>query len=183
MVELNALTPCSNLALPVSCGHGHLREVELGPLTSLAPYNKDQQKALSDALQKAHGLDYPAPNKAYIGNGVQILWFGRDIAMLAGAYPDAGLHRLAAITDQSDAWVAVELSGQASADVLARLVPVDVRSTVLSKGSTIRSLLGHMSASITPTGSDTYLILVFRSMAETLVHELQEAMEAVAARG
>ena len=40
-----------------------------------------------------------------------------------------------------------------------------------------------LNASITRTGAETFLILVFRSMAETLRHDLKEAMEAVAARG
>lgn len=182
MVELASLSPCSELPLPLSHGHAHLHEVDLGPLASLAPF-KDQQKAVSDTLQKKYGVGYPAPNEVQMRGAVKILWFGRDMALIAGVQPDPQLHRLAAITDQSDAWVAVELSGKNSVDVLARLVPVDMRATVARQGSTVRTLLGHMNASITPMGSDTFLILVFRSMAETLVHELQEAMEAVAARG
>jgi len=182
VVELTSLSPCADLSLPVSCGQTRLHEVDLGPLASLAPY-KDQQKALSDALKKAHGVTYPAPNAAQINDAVRILWFGRDMALIAGVRPDPKLYPFAAITDQSDAWAAVELSGKGSVDVLARLVPVDMRASVMPQGSTVRTVLGHMNASITPTGIDTYLILVFRSMAETLVHELQEAMEAVAARG
>ena len=181
MVELSSLSPCSELALPISRGQAQLHEVDLGPLASLAPY-KDQQKALSEVLKKAHGLGYPAPYEVLVNDAVRILWFGRDMALIVGVRPDPKLHAMAAITDQSVAWVAVELSGKGSVDVLARLVPVDMRASVLHQGSTVRTLLGHMSASITPTGNDTYLILVFRSMAETLVHELQEAMEAVAWR-
>lgn len=182
MVELMSLTPCSDLSLPLSRGQALLHEVDLGPLTSLAPF-KDRQKALSDALQKAHGLSYPAPNEAHFDDPAKILWFGRDMAMLAGVQPDPELRRIAAVTDQTDAWAAVALSGASSVDVLARLVPVDLRAQTLRSGCTVRTLLGHMNASITPTGENAFLILVFRSMAQTLVHEVQEAMEAVAARG
>jgi sarcosine oxidase subunit gamma len=40
-----------------------------------------------------------------------------------------------------------------------------------------------MTASITRTGAESFLILVFRSMAATLVHDLKQAMAAVASRG
>ena len=40
-----------------------------------------------------------------------------------------------------------------------------------------------MMASITRLGADDFQIMVFRSMAATLVGELKTAMEAVAARG
>ena len=40
-----------------------------------------------------------------------------------------------------------------------------------------------MNASITRIGEDTFMIAVFRSMAQTLVHDLRTALEAVAARG
>ena len=182
MVELNALTPCYGLNLPISRGQTTLQEADLGQLTSIAPF-QGQQKALSDALKKAHGLGYPGPNETQQKGDARITWFGRDSALLLGVSAPADIGALAAVTDQSDAWVGLELSGAASADVLARLVPVDMRPQTLPEGHTVRTLLGHMNASITPTGKDTYLILVFRSMAETLVHEMQEAMEAVAARG
>jgi sarcosine oxidase subunit gamma len=40
-----------------------------------------------------------------------------------------------------------------------------------------------MMASITRIGAQSFQIMVFRSMARTLVHDLKTAMEAVAARG
>ena len=39
-----------------------------------------------------------------------------------------------------------------------------------------------MMASITRVGENAYLILAFRSMADTLRHDLEEAMRGVAAR-
>ena len=75
------------------------------------------------------------------------------------------------------------LSGAASVDVLARLVPVDLRRTAFPQGHTCRTLVNHMTASVTRQDEDAFLILVFRSMAQTLVEELHEAMEAVALRG
>ena len=91
--------------------------------------------------------------------------------------------KCAAVIDQSDAWASVVLRGSSAVDVLARLVPTDLRPTVFGAGATARTLVGHMSVSITRTEADAFLILVFRSMAQTLIEEITEAMEAVAARG
>jgi len=40
-----------------------------------------------------------------------------------------------------------------------------------------------MNMSLTRTGTETVEIMVFRSMAQTAVHELTQAMTGVAARG
>lgn len=177
MADLIPQTPCA-ARLPLEIGAMRLEETDPGPLTTLAPY-KDKQKTLSDALSAAYGLGYPAPNQTGAAENAQIFWFGRDIALLAGVEPDPALGAHAALTDQSDAWAAVELSGPHVDQVLARFVPIDLRAGAFAQGRTARTLLGHMNVSITRTGADRFLILVFRSMAVTLVDELREVMETV----
>lgn len=101
---------------------------------------------------------------------------------MAGPEPDTSLAIHAALSDQSDAWACVELTGPDVEDVLARLVPVDMRSASFKRGQSVRTLIQHMNGSITRIGADRFLVLVFRSMAATLVHDLKEAMESVAAQ-
>ena len=84
----------------------------------------------------------------------------------------------AAVTDQSDAWAVVALEGDAAEAVLARLVPVDLRVAVFAVGHVAKTMLAHLSVTITRTGQATFEIMVMRSMAKTLVHDLE-----VAARG
>ncbi|WP_254684609.1 hypothetical protein SuNHUV7_26350 (plasmid) [Pseudoseohaeicola sp. NH-UV-7] len=167
---------------PVKIGSVELEEVDAGYLTSFSPY-AGQDKAFSDALKAAHGAAMPGPNRATGKGGARVIWFGACHVLLMGPPPDAALAKLAAMTDQSDAWTVMQLKGQGVADVLARLVPVDLRASHFKRGHTARTDLMHMSASITCTGADTMLIMVFRSMAHTLVHDLKTAMEGVAARG
>lgn len=180
MADLKPQTPLGNMA-PLTIGTTTLAEVDLGPLTSLSPYN-GQGGALSDALKSAHGMALPAPNRATGKGGARAIWFGREQALLVGAEPDAKLAKHAALTDQSDAWATCTLKGAQAADVLARLTPLDLRDSQFKRGHTARSDLMHMNASITRTGADTYLVMVFRSMAQTLLHDLRTAMEGVAAR-
>lgn len=177
---LQAQSPCADL-LPVTIGPWSLREEAPGAITALLPY-AGQQEALSRALGDAHGMAWPAPGRATGKAAARCVWTGRQQAMLIGPAPDAGLARHAALTDQSDAWAVVTLSGPGSKDVLARLVPVDLRAARFRRGHSARTLLGHMSASVTRTGAETFQIMVFRSMAATLVHELKSAMSGLAAR-
>ncbi len=181
MVELKARSPCFDM-LPLKVGHLALAEINPGVLTSVTPF-AGQQDAVSDALTQAYGLAFPAPNRMSAAAKARAIWFGLDAALLIGPPAPSGLDRIAGITDQSDAWVCVDLSGPGYEDALARLVPVDMRIQNFPVGQTVRTLLGHMNASITRTAQDAVLILVFRSMAVSLVHDLKEAMEACAARG
>jgi len=84
--------------------------------------------------------------------------------------------------DQSDSWAVVRLQGAAAQAVLARLTPLDIRSTVFKRGHTARSSLQHMNVSITRVGLQAFEIMAFRSMAKTLVHDICCAMRSVAAQ-
>ncbi|WP_321170030.1 sarcosine oxidase subunit gamma [Sedimentitalea xiamensis] len=103
--------------------------------------------------------------------------------MLAGSEPAPGLSGHAVLVDQSDAWAVVRLQGPQATDVLARLVPVDLRPRHFKRGHTVRTDLMRMNVSITRVADAAFLIMAFRSMAATLVHDLKTAMEGVAARG
>ena len=180
MVELKETSACAGL-LPVSIGAVSLEELPAGNITSLSAFG-DATK-FSAALEKAHGLALPKPNRSTGKDGARCLWFGLREAMLVGPEPDKVLAKHGAVVDQTDAWAVVSLKGAGAVDVLARLVPVDLRDAAFKRGHTVRAPLMHMSASVTKLGQDHFMIMVFRSMAGTLVHDLKGAMAAVAARG
>lgn len=180
MAELLAKSAGAGI-FPVSHGEMVLAELEVGTITSILPY-RGQWDACSDALKAAHGMALPAPLRATGKAGARCLWMGKDQAFLIGPEPDSGLAKHASLTDQSDAWVVVDLSGQGAEAVLARLVPVDLRASVFKRGHTVRTLLQHMSVSITRLGEERFQIMAFRSMARTVAHDLGSAMALVAAR-
>lgn len=181
MVELVAKSPCEGL-LPIEIGTVSLSEVDPGAMTSLAPF-KGRQDAAAEALKSAHGMAWPAVGRATGKAGARAVWFGRAHVLLMGPEPDPSLAASMALTDQSDAWAVVRLEGAGAEEVLARLVPVDLRRASFKRGHTVRTELMHMAASITRVGDMAFQVMVFRSMARTLVHDLKTAMEAVAARG
>lgn len=181
MDSLIAKSPCDGL-LPLTVGSVTLSEEDVGAIHSVAPF-KGQKKALSEGMKAAHGMSFPAANRATGKAGARAVWFGPVQAMLMGPMPDASLVDHAAVVDQSDAWIVVRLEGQGVEDVLARVVPIDLRAAHFKRGHTARTLLFHMTASVTRIGENAFQIMVFRSMAQTLVHDLKRAMEGVAARG
>ena len=181
MDKLVVKSPCQGL-LPLTVGAVTLSEEDPGPIHSVSPF-KGKRRIVSDALKEAHGMVYPSANRAIGKAGARAVWFGPAQAMLMGPTPDAALSQNAAIVDQSDAWAVVRLQGDGVEDVLARLAPVDLSGAQFKRGHTARTLLFHMTASITRVGENAFQIMVFRSMAETLVHNLKRAMEGVASRG
>ncbi|MEY4696319.1 MAG: hypothetical protein RIT14_747 [Pseudomonadota bacterium] len=179
MPELIAKTALAGPA-PLTLLSTTLAEVDIGPITSVAPY-PGQGKAV-DKLLKPLGLAFPAPNTASVSGAARLLWAGRDLAFLIGLAAPEGLSDHAALTDQSDGWACLSLSGPAAVDVLMRLVPIDLRDPAFPAGQTTRSGLNHMQLHITRTGADAFQLLVFRSMARTAWHELAEALQSLAAR-
>ncbi|WP_241559875.1 sarcosine oxidase subunit gamma [Solirhodobacter olei] len=179
MAELLATSPLEGL-VPLSAGPFTLSDAGVARITSVAPF-AGKEKAVSAALKKAHGLAFPAPNTVISKGEARIVWTGRGQAFLIGADP-APLAGIAALTDQSDGWAVLRLDGPEAERVLARKVAVDLRPAVFGEGAVVRTALGHMMSVILRAGAG-FEIFVFRSMAHTAVHEIGEAMRAVAARG
>jgi len=179
VAKLIALT-AAQLALPapVTIGQTTISEAAPQSLTWVAPFD-GQTKAVSAAVKAATGLTLPKPGKTTRTKDAMAIWWGPGQAMLinAAVTPDG-----AASADQTSAWVGLDLTGQDARLILQRLTPQDVRDAAMPVHATAKTLIGHMTASITRTGKDSYRLMVFRSMAATVVHELKRAMTHVAAR-
>ena len=181
MAELMPTSAFGDL-LPLKGARVSVTEVDPGPMTAIAPF-KGKEKSLAGALSRAHGLGWPKPEQSQAKNGARVLWFGHSHALLTGVGPKSTLARHAALTDQSDAWAVVQLDGPGARDVLARLTPLDLRDAQFAVDATARTELAHMQASITRVGREAWQVMVFRSMAATLVHDLDAAIRMIDARG
>lgn len=160
MADLIARTPLAGL-LPVTIGTVTITEVVHDRLTLIAPF-----RARTIA-------GFPAPNRT---TDVMI-WVGQGQALAIGDPGDTG--DAAAVTDQSDAYAIARIAGSGVEDVLARLVPVDLRLPGFAVGHTARTLLGHMTASVIRRDVAVFEVMVMRSMAATLVHDLTRAATGV----
>ena len=168
LITMAALTGQAEHAGMVLCSP------DFGRITSVAPFS-----GKADAVAKVlKGLGFPRPNSFLTNGQSRIVWTGRDQAFLIGADP-TGLEGLAALTDQSDGWACLSLTGAAAAECLMRLIPLDLHK--MQPGAAARAPLGHMQSVIMRTEGG-FELLVFRSMAKTAWHEVTTAMKALAAR-
>ncbi|MEM9318964.1 MAG: sarcosine oxidase subunit gamma [Pseudomonadota bacterium] len=175
MAKLIALSPFDAL-LPLELGAVRATDMSGRRITSIAPFN-GQKDAVSTAVLAQTGIALPPTGCANQSANWEVLWAGLDVYFVIGGTltPIAG----AAMTDQSDAWAVIDLAGPDAAEVLTRLVPIDLAMDV---GRTARTLLGHMNCLLHRTEEQTFRIYVFRSMAGTAAHEIKAAMAGLAAR-
>ena len=150
-----------------------------GPITMIAPW-PGQEKPLAKLL-KPLGLGFPAAGACSARGDALLAWVGRGQAALIGVTAPEGLSAVAAVTDQSDGWVCLSLSGPQAGEALMRLVALDLRADRFAAGRVARAALNHMPLILIKRG-DGFLILTFRSMARTAWHELATVLGHVEAR-
>lgn len=172
MGKLDKKTPCDGL-LPIEVNGCVLEELTPNGLVSVS-VPEGNQKTAEAALGEKFGFGFPRPGQRLSKGGVDLVWFGPRQAMLVGAR--AKRIKGTALVEQSDAWAVMRLSGEQAEAALARLVPIDLRASVFKTGHTARSVLFHAPLSISRTGKMSFDIMVFRSMAQTAVHEIETAM-------
>lgn len=181
MADLAPRPAAPGLEAPLVAGGVTLAAVPEAPMLSIAPF-RGRKPALAEVL----GAELPDPGGfRRLEDGAELIWAGLDLWLLRGlrATPDlAGrLANLAAVTDQSDGWTALALSGPGAADALARLVPLDLAPAGFPSGSAARTELRHMACLILAR-ADGFELLVMRSFAASAIHEIAVAMRSVAAR-
>ena len=148
---------------------------------SVAPYAGSEKPA--EKVLKTLGLAMPAPNRWVEGKAAaRLVWTGRGQAFLFGAAPPPALAGHAALTDQSDGWTGLSLTGKRAAEALARLVPLDLRPKTFPPGAMARSLLGQVPLILlAETGG--YALYIPRSMASSGWQMLAEVLDRLEARG
>ncbi len=161
---------------PMTMAATTLAEAAWTRITSIAPF-PGQAGSISAALAPLD-LSFPPANRFVQSAFGRIAWSGREQAFLFG--PEAPPNLAAAVTDQSDAWVMLDLTGPQAQAVLARLVPLDLRAA--TPGMAFRTALNHMPLLVMVDHAQVFRLLTFRSMARTAWHELQDALSGIDAR-
>ncbi len=91
----------------------------------------------------------------------------------------ARLVEAASVTEQTDGWVVLDVSGPTVNGLFARLCPLDLE--VLPNGATNRTLLHHMGCFVLVRAAGTLVtVLGPRSSAGSLHHALTEAAHSIA---
>lgn len=143
-----------------------------------------QETACNTVLRDLLGTDLPGPGKAALGDSFDALWTGPDQWMICAPYAthedlaDIVKTRLgpsASVTEQSDAWVCLDLIGPGVNAVMERLCNLDIH--MMEMGDATRTTIDHLGCLVVRrTPMNGFRILGPRSSAESLFHAIRIAM-------
>ncbi|MEK6216110.1 MAG: sarcosine oxidase subunit gamma, partial [Boseongicola sp.] len=130
-------------------------------------------------------LDAPAPTLSTVSGDTRAICTAPDQMMLVFPHPtpDANAHVQGKLndtgytTDQTDAWVVLELSGPQALSALERLCPLDLHNSAFPVNAAGRTIMEHMGAFIVRTGDDTYLLMSASSSAQSFLHAVETSFE------
>ena len=97
------------------------------------------------------------------------MWFPKpEIQSMAVTFGES-----AYITDQTDAWVILEISGESSREALERICQVDLDKNVFQLDGMARTTMEHMSAIIIRKADDTFYLMSASSSAKSFLHAVE----------
>jgi sarcosine oxidase subunit gamma len=147
-----------------------------------------QEAACTKHLARIVGCPAPGPGKAMSGETFDIFWTGPEQWMVAAPFGGhealaaevkAALGETASVTEQTDAWVVLDLAGSATVDMLERLCPVPSRR--MAAGDVQRTTVDHLGCFVwCRTAGRDFRIIGPRSAAHSLHHALTTAARSVA---
>jgi sarcosine oxidase subunit gamma len=128
-------------------------------------------------------LDRPGKQRCILMPSAQNQWFlcfdddGTNPIDAAKALLGKSLSKQMAMTDQSDSWVILALSGLQSRRTFARICPIDCSASAMLIGTTARTSMEHLGAIITrrPDEGDhqpCFWLLSARSSAASFLHTI-----------
>ncbi len=162
-----------------SIGDMRLREIHDLDLTALAVPHKGGTK-IKSAIKDGFGLAMPTSVKSTANDKTRLLMTQPDqvFAMtprtkhaettIAKAIGDT-----AYITDQTDAWVVLELSGPSSRTALERICQVDLDAQVFKLNQMARTTMEHMGSIVIRNGKDSFLLMSGSSSAASFLHAVE----------
>ncbi len=163
--------------LPKSFGATELHLAQPAAIATLAPF-RGQGIAVADALKKLWKTGLPKTGKIRTVKSVILLWSAPGQWLSKGDFDPVALavalDGIAAVTDQSDAFAVLHLTGTGAADVMARLSPLDVAT--LAGTDVARTEIAALAGVVTPI-KDGYEIWLPRSAAHWGVDKITGAME------
>ena len=148
----------------------------------------DGKDDLAQQLNRAYGLALPEVGRWLSSEpeNTQLLRLQGDLCFVLFDYSgDRALEKFAprisdaCLSDQSDSWVMLSLSGEKSREVLERICPIDLHPTAFPPGSVTRTVMEHIGAMIVCEAEDQYTLMALRSYAASFLHALEVSIKNV----
>ena len=149
---------------------------------------KGQAAALAMRVKEGFGIDLPrVPRRAMSGKiafaatGPEAwLAIAEDGGNGFAAFLRDAIGDYAAVVDQSDGYAVLRVSGQNARALLAKGVPLDLHARSFQVGDLAATVVSHIGTTIwrladREDGAPVFELLVFRSLAESFWHWLNES--------
>ena len=157
-------------------------------LVSIALPLGGEAKALR-AINTAYGVDLPEVGlSAESKDGkARLLRMAQDQAfvMFTHDQPDAAaivakrIKTAVYVTDQTDVWTALHLSGASSRHALERICPIDLHATVFAEGNVARTVMEHLGVVVVRDAQDSFVLLSASSSAGSFLHAVETSIRNV----
>ena len=159
-----------------------ISEVNDRAIVSLA-VPKDGEKELTKALASSYQIELPKTGMLSVSSRDNAVLFSMAQDQYFFIFDYEGnaaastvrndLGEAVYLTDQSDSYVMIRLSGINSRRLLARFCPLDIHPSVFPVGSVARTIMEHLGATIIHEGEDSFLLLSARSSAHSFLEAIK----------
>ena len=147
------------------------------------------EDALAKAAKSAYATGLPAVGHSTLSKtgNARFLGLAKDHAFLLFDDPDGNpldavakeIAETAWLTDQSDSWAMLRVSGSKCRVALERICPIDLHPSAFPQGRVARTLMEHLGVIIMHEEPDTYLLLSARSYASSFLHAVETSVRNV----
>ena len=141
------------------------------------------EAAFADKLKQHWTLDVPSPRISTSSNGIYAVSMTSDQIMLL--QPGDGSDTERAVkeklggagytTNQTDAWVCLEVSGPQTLLALERICPTDLDLDVFPTGASARTHMEHLGALIIRLGAERFLLCSASSSAQSFADAIRQS--------
>ncbi|GAB4281850.1 MAG: hypothetical protein Kow0058_00010 [Roseovarius sp.] len=180
---LTATSPLDGLER--SIGSVRLRELADLAIVSAALPRGSEEKAEA-ALCREFGCEPPSPVTSTLSDDgrVRLLRTAPDqiFVLFEHPTPDAAaavarrLGPVVYVTDQTDGWVRLEISGPGCRAALERICPIDLHPQRFAVGQFARTAMEHMGAIVLRSGEDSFMLLSASSSAGSFLHAVETSI-------
>jgi sarcosine oxidase subunit gamma len=136
---------------------------------------KDQEVAMSAALEARYGTAAPQPRRMAHGQGLIVQWCGdQQYYAIAEGRPEgaltlelkSSLEGLASVSDQSHGRVVIRLSGERTREVLAKGSPVDFHRREFPVNASVPTQMAHVGVHVSRPEEEVFELSLFRGFSE-----------------
>jgi len=146
--------------------------------------------AFSNAIKNNYKVDLPTVGKFTQSKTNNALFLGLQQDQLFVLFDYAGDRaveeisakvnsdkQLVYLSDQSDSWVTLKVSGENCLSALERICSIDIHPSAFPVGSIARTSMEHMATIIIHESEGSYLLLSLRSFANSFLHAVTTSIK------